>query len=176
MAKILLIYSTTDGQTLKICQRIQALLTKLEQQVDLVSIAEAQRLDLAGFDKIIIGASIRYGHHQPAVKAFIHQHQAILDSKANAFFSVNVVARKPAKAQPHTNPYLKKFLKQISWQPKLLAVFAGKLDYPSYHAFDCSVIRLIMWLTGGPTAPDTVVEFTDWQQVAAFAAAIDEMA
>lgn len=175
MSKILLIYSTTDGQTLKICQRIRGLLTKPEQQVTVVSITEAQSLDMTVFDKIVIGASIRYGHHQPSVEAFIRQHQALLDSKANGFFSVNVVARKPAKSQPHTNPYLKKFLKQISWQPKQLAVFAGKLDYPSYSIVDRLVIRMIMWITRGPTDPTTVIEFTDWEQVAAFANVIDRM-
>ncbi len=40
-----------------------------------------------------------------------------------------LVARKPEKNTPETNPYLKKFLKQISWQPMELAVFAGRIDY-----------------------------------------------
>jgi len=47
-------------------------------------------------------------------------------------------------------------------------VFAGKLDYPRYGALDRMIIRFIMWLTDGPTAADTVVEYTDWQRVDAF--------
>lgn len=31
------------------------------------------------------------------------------------------------------------------------------------------MIRLIMWMTHGPTAPDTVKAFTDWEQVNQFA-------
>jgi menaquinone-dependent protoporphyrinogen oxidase len=31
------------------------------------------------------------------------------------------------------------------------------------------MIRFIMWLTKGPTDPATVVEFTDWARVDAFA-------
>jgi len=89
--------------------------------------------------------------------------EQILNSKPNAFFSVNVVARKP-----ETNPYLKKFLKQISWQTKEPAVFAGKIEYQRYHFLDRQMIRLIMWMTKGPTDPETVVEFTDWKQVEAF--------
>lgn len=174
MSQILIIYSSTDGQTLKICQRLQALIPQ-SQQVKRVSIDEVGTVDLAAFDKIVIGASIRYGRHHPKIKTFIAQHRHTLDSKANAFFSVNVVARKAAKSQPHTNPYLQRFLKQIAWKPKHLAVFAGKLDYPSYNAFDRWVIRLIMWMTGGPTNPNTVVEFTDWAQVAAFAKVIEQM-
>ena len=37
------------------------------------------------------------------------------------------------------------------------------------------MIRLIMWITGGPTDPATVVEFTDWQQVEAFAQVVSEL-
>jgi len=174
MSRILIIYSTTDGQTLKICQRLQTLLSPTHQ-LQLQAIDEIEAVDLAEFDKIVIGASIRYGRHNPKVAAFIAGNTQLLDSKANAFFSVNVVARKPAKSQPQTNPYLQRFLKQIAWKPKHLAVFAGKLDYPSYSSFDRWVIRLIMWITRGPTDPNTVVEFTDWEQVAAFAKVIDQM-
>jgi menaquinone-dependent protoporphyrinogen oxidase len=37
------------------------------------------------------------------------------------------------------------------------------------------MIRLIMWITKGPTDPKAVVEFTDWQQVEAFGRLIAEM-
>ena len=136
---------------------------------------DAGKVDLASFEKIVIGASIHYGRHHPTIHAFIKRNQAILDSKPNAFFSVNVVARKPKKRQADTNPYLKKFLKSISWQPKQLAVFAGKIDYPSYNFVDRTVIRMIMWLTKGPTDPNAIVEFTDWDQVRSFAKTITEM-
>ncbi|MFA7386871.1 MAG: flavodoxin domain-containing protein, partial [Thiohalobacteraceae bacterium] len=64
-----------------------------------------------------------------------------------------------------TNPYLRKFLRQIAWHPRELAVFAGRLDYPRYGFIDRSMIRLIMWMTKGPTDPETVVEFTNCQRV-----------
>jgi len=34
---------------------------------------------------------------------------------------------------------------------------------------------LIMWMTKGPTSPDTVVDYTDWDQVEAFGHRINEM-
>ena len=116
----------------------------------------------------MIGASIRYGKHQPQVTEFINRYQSLLEQKNNAFFSVNIVARKPEKNRPETNPYLIKFLRQISWKPRLLGVFAGKLDYPRYGFIDRQMIRLIMLITSGPTDPKAVIEFTDWQQVEAF--------
>jgi len=138
-------------------------------------LAQADGLELPAFDKFVIGASIRYGKHQPAVAQFIARHQALLESRPNAFFSVNIVARKPEKSQPGTNPYLIKFLRQISWKPKLLAVFAGRLDYPSYGVFDRFMIRMIMRMTHGPTDPTAVIEFTDWAQVQAFGRRVSAM-
>ena len=130
---------------------------------------------LSAFDTIVIGASIRYGKHSPAVYQFIEQNLQILQSKRNAFFSVNVVARKPEKNQPDTNPYLKKFLAQIAWKPKNLAVFAGKINYQLYSCRDRFMIRFIMWLTNGPTDLSTNVEFTDWDQVDDFALTISKI-
>lgn len=168
MASILLLYSTTDGHTFKICGRLQQVIERQGHAVTLVAIDTAAGVDLPAFDAIVIGASIRYGHHGKTVVDFIERHTALLDSKPNAFFSVNIVARKPNKNQPDTNPYLRKFLRRIRWRPKLLAVFAGKLDYPRYRFFDRWMIRLIMWMTKGPTDPTAVIEFTDWMQVEAF--------
>ena len=97
------------------------------------------------------------------------KYKSILDSKDNAFFSVNAVARKPEKCDPETNPYLIKFMKQSAWQPKKLGVFAGKIDYPKYKFFDKHMIRFIMWITNGPTDINESFEFTDWSKVDDFA-------
>lgn len=175
MANILIIYSTTDGHTRRICQRIKRVVEEEDHEVVLAVIDEQPDLDPGLFDKIVIGASIRYGKHRPAVYDFIRRNLVKIESLPNAFFSVNVVARKPEKNQPETNPYLQKFLKQISWLPQNMAVFAGKIDYPIYKFWDRQIIRLIMWMTGGPTDPEAVVEFTDWHKVDDFGRLIAEM-
>lgn len=168
MARILIVYSTTDGHTVKICQRLEQVIQGEGHEVTVVSVDDAEHTDLQAFDTLVIGASIRYGKHGPQVTDFIRRNMTLLNSKANAFFSVNIVARKPNKNQPDTNPYLRKFLRRIAWRPQALAVFAGKLDYPRYRFFDRFMIRFIMWMTHGPTDPTAVIEFTDWQQVEAF--------
>ncbi len=168
MSSILIVYSTTDGHTRKICQHLQRVIERHGNQVSLADIKDINTYRLSDFDKIVLGASIRYGKHGPDVYAFIRHNQALLESKPSAFFSVNVVARKPDKRQADTNPYVRKFLRQISWRPKDLAVFAGKIDYLRYSLWDRNIIRLIMWITKGPTDPTTNIEFTDWVQVEEF--------
>lgn len=169
MARILILYSTTDGHTAKICHRIEEVIGRTGHQVFVSELSKEADFELEDFDQIVVGASIRYGKHSRQVTEFIRKHLSVLASKPSAFFSVNIVARKPEKNTPATNPYLRKFLQQIAWQPDLLAVFAGKLDYPKYGRLDRLMIRLIMKLTKGPTDPTTVIEFTDWKKVDEFA-------
>jgi len=168
MEKIIILYSTTDNYTIKICYKIKEIIEQNDNRVTLLSI-DSEQIELYKFDKVIIGASIRYGKHNKKVYEFIKNNQEVLESKINAFFSVNIVARKPNKNTPETNPYLIKFLKQISWEPKNLAVFGGKLDYQKYGIFDRQMIRFIMWLTKGDTNPKSVIEYTNWEDVDKFA-------
>jgi menaquinone-dependent protoporphyrinogen oxidase len=175
MARIILLYSTVDGHTLEICERLERQLQSDAHETTLMPLEPATCIDLDRFDKIVIGASIRYGKHRPEVAAFIERNVERLDSRPSAFFSVNVVARKPEKKEPQTNPYVRKFLQSISWKPRVLAIFAGKIDYPRYGFFDRNMIRLIMWITKGPTDPGGTFDFTDWTQVDAFAQTVSRM-
>ena len=175
MAAILIVYSTTDGHTRKICQRLRELIEADGHRVTLVSVEEAGAADLAPFDKIVVGASIRYGRHSARVLAFVNDNERALHAKPSAFFSVNIVARKLNKNRPENNPYLQKFLQQVRWRPKLVEVFAGKLNYPRYGVFDRLMIRMIMWITRGPSDSAAVVEFTEWQRVDVFARRVARM-
>ena len=168
MANTLILYSTTDGHTVDICKRLRSVIEQAGGTAELLDLIDRPTLEGREFDKIVIGASIRYGKHQPAVYEFIKTNRATLEAHPNAMFSVNAVARKPEKNTPETNPYFQKFLKQIDWQPQNLAVFAGKISYPDYGFVDKNMIRFIMWMTKGPTDPTTVNEFTDWDKVDEF--------
>ncbi|MCL2912714.1 menaquinone-dependent protoporphyrinogen IX dehydrogenase [Shewanella corallii] len=167
MSKTLILYSSVHGHTHKICERIKQQLCELGEDVTLSTFVEAP--SLTEFDKVLIGASIRHGKHNPAVLTYVNEHRDELDSKQNGFFSVSLVARKPMKNTADTNPYMQAFLSQVSWQPKMLEVFGGRLNYGGYGAMDRNIIRFIMWITKGPTDPNVDIDFTDWNKVEAFA-------
>ncbi|MCU7995829.1 menaquinone-dependent protoporphyrinogen IX dehydrogenase [Shewanella glacialipiscicola] len=166
MKKILIIYSSVHGQTQKIATKLAQQLIGLGNSVVTADIKDAPALN--EFDKVIVGASIRHGKHNPRLYEFIEKHQTVLASKVSGFFSVSLVARKPTKNTPETNPYMQAFLSKTTWRPQLLRVFGGNLNYPGYNTLDRNVIRFIMWLTKGPTDPVTNVEYTDWHKVIEF--------
>lgn len=172
MKPILIAISTTDGHTMQIGERLRQVLRSRGATVLLKRLGECGADDVAASGCVVVGASIRYGKHQPQVAEFITRHQAALEARPNALFSVNVVARKPGKDVPEGNPYLQKFLRTIAWKPQRLAVFAGRIDYPSLGFADRTMIRLIMWITKGPTDASRAWEFTDWSRVEAFGEAL----
>ena len=168
MSGSLIIYSSTDGQTKIICEKIKNF-SQNSESIKIISLEEASDFNLQSYEDIIIGASIRYGKHNKNLYKFISSNKETLEKKRSAFFSVNVVARKPEKNTPETNPYMKKFLKISNWKPDKLGVFAGKVNYPNYGFFDKYIIQFIMFITKGPTDTSKSFEFTDWSKVEDFA-------
>jgi menaquinone-dependent protoporphyrinogen oxidase len=175
MRQIGFVYSTVDGHTAEICERLTQIVEEAGFEATMLELTPDSVVDLGAFDQVVIGASIRYGKHRPEVARFINENVAVLESRQGVFFSVNAVARKPEKKEPHTNPYVRKFLKTISWQPALIGIFGGRIHYARYRFWDRTMIRFIMWMTNGPTALDSNVDFTDWDDVATFGRAICEL-
>ena len=173
MTKTLIIYSSTDGQTTKICNKL--IEKNFKNEAKLCSLDEAIKEDLKIYKKIIIGASIRYGKHKPEVLEFVNKNLQILNKKKSVFFSVNVVARKPEKNSPDTNPYIIKFFKKTKWIPKKIGVFGGKVDYPNYNFLNRFIIRFIMLVTKGPTDITKSYEFTNWDVIKKFAQDLDNL-
>ncbi|WP_299020912.1 menaquinone-dependent protoporphyrinogen IX dehydrogenase [uncultured Photobacterium sp.] len=168
MEKVLLLHSGCDGQTVKILRYIE------EQmgtgcQCELKDLNMLPEIDFANYQRVLIGASIRYGHLNKKLYEFIRINQQALEKHKVGFFCVNLTARKEGKNTPETSVYMKTFLKKSPWQPKLQAVFAGALRYPRYSWFDRVMIQFIMRLTGGETDPTKEVEYTDWDKVSLFA-------
>ena len=168
MAKALFLYSSREGQTKKILNYIKEEMAEFDCDIrDLHTVGD---VDFAQYDKVLIGASIRYGHLNKKLYQFIEHNLTQLQSNKVAFFCVNLTARKEdqGKDTPEGSAYIKTFLEKSPWQPSLIGVFAGALYYPRYNFFDRTMIRFIMTMTGGETDTSKEVEYTNWQKVSLF--------
>ena len=161
--KKIFIYSSSNGQSLKICE---ALNKNKESLIIDMDTSKTTKLD--NFDQIVIGASVKYGDHNKKVYEFVKKNRALLEKKKTVFFSVNATARKSEKNKPKTNPYIIKFLKKTNWTPDHIGVFAGMIDFPNYNFIEKYIIKLIMWITNGPTDTSKTFEFTNWEDVKKF--------
>ena len=172
---ILILYSSRFGQTLKISQALKHQWQDAGAQVTLANLEQTAGIDLAQFDKIVIGASIRYGHFAKCLDAFTAVQTQQLNHIPSAFFSVSILANKAHKSTPETHTYTRKFFEQSAWQPKLVGIFAGELAYHKYHLVDRYLMKLVMKINKGETNTQAHIEFTDWHKVQQFGAQVMTM-
>ena len=119
---------------------------------------------------------MRYGHVLPEAAKFLTAYAGRPDAPPLALALVNLVARKPSRRAPDTNPYLKRTLARYRLKPAIATAFGGRLNYPKYGFFDKQIIRLIMAMTGGVADGRSDIEYTDWAQVDDFAAEVVALA
>ncbi len=175
MAQSLLIYASHDGQTARIMNTIADRLRSKGVDVDVLSLCAKPPVRalndevLSEYSSVLVGSPIRYGHHLLSIQKFIAENQHWLNQVRSGFFSVNLSARKPNRNTPDTNPYVKRVLEHVGWQPDMIEVFAGALQYSRYPFYDRLMIQLIMKITGGSTDTSKDIDYTDWSRVTAFA-------
>ena len=80
MKKTLIVYSSTDGHTLLICERIKKIIEN-HTNVYIINAEETSNLDLNEFDCVVLGASIRYGNHKQSLYTFVIKMKLCLPEK-----------------------------------------------------------------------------------------------
>lgn len=170
MKSVLVLYSSRQGHTARIARAICASIAAGGGRGEMMELTEAthEGVDWDRHDVVALGAPVLYGTYDKRVFEFITAQQDVLRRKPSSFFNVSVVARTPEKRTVEGNRYMQKFLALSPWKPQDLKVIAGKVDYPSWAWHERFMIRLIMKYTDGPTDPTTVIDYTDWDDVAAY--------
>jgi menaquinone-dependent protoporphyrinogen oxidase len=168
-------YATRDGQARRIAEHICRRLNDGRKPPTSRNLLPTPPppAELAQASLIVLVAAVRYGKHLPEVERFLNAYCALPSPPPIALASVNLSARKPGKTTGSGNPYLRKTIARHRLVPAAAVAFAGRLDYRRYNWRDRQIIRFIMLLTGGPTDPDTCIEYTSWNAVGEFA---DEIA
>lgn len=171
MNSVLVVYHSQGGHTARIARRIWETVIAEGNQADMMSVVEADRegVDWDKYDLIIVGAPVMYGKYPKIFMNFVEKHKTVLNSKTHSFFNVSLMARSPLKATPEANRYMQRFLKKSPWNPRDVKCIAGKVDYPNWSWIDKKIIQIIMTMVKGPTDPNTVIDYTDWEDVKSYA-------
>jgi menaquinone-dependent protoporphyrinogen oxidase len=170
MTSLLVLYWSRRGHTAKIARHVRDGAIAAGARADALDLRDAMRtgVDWDRYDVVALGAPVIYGTYDKPFLRFVAANRTRLDAKANSFFNVSVVARTPEKARVEGNRYMQKFLELSPWKPKDLKVIAGKVDYPAWRWYEVFMIRLIMKYTDGPTDRLAVIDYTNWDDVAAY--------
>lgn len=182
MSTVLLAYSTWNGQTRRIAERIAASLRAKGRAVDLVDVAAVPpAFDIARYDAAIVAASIRMGKHPPTMIAFVRKHRDRLAAIPNMFFTVSLSAYgvvdptasadRRRRASAEVAKTIARFVKETGWTPNVTHSAAGALLYLQYGFFLRMLMRFISGVVGASTDMSRDHEYTDW---AAVERAVDE--
>jgi menaquinone-dependent protoporphyrinogen oxidase len=165
-------YTTTEGQTRRIAERIAAILREHDVSSEAFDIARpaASPIDWSRVRGVVVGASLHLGRHQRAAREFVSVHRWELSARPSAFFSVSLSAGSDDPAEASAARRLaEEFVKSAGWRPEVLACFAGRLAYTQYGLLKRLVMQGIARREGAPTDASRDHEFTDWAAVRRFA-------
>jgi len=170
MKPVLVLYWSRRGHTARVSRRICAAIVEAGGRAEMMDVQEAihEGIEWDRYGIVAVGAPVIYGTYDAPFLDFVAAHQPQLHARPNSFFNVSVVARTPEKATVEGNRYMQKFLQLSTWKPRDLKVIAGKVDYPSWRWYEVLMIQLIMKATHGPTDRKAVIDYTQWDDVAAY--------
>jgi menaquinone-dependent protoporphyrinogen oxidase len=169
MANILVLYHSYDEQTARIAQRMAEVIGKAGNSVTVERFGKGPLGSLARYDGVLIGAAIRYGHHDRGLEKAVKQRAAELSARPNAFFSTCLSAGGPGHKPAEAQRYLDHFSRNTGWKPDAAVSIAGALRYSKYNPFIRLLMKLIVGHAGGETDASRDYEYTDWAAVERFA-------
>jgi menaquinone-dependent protoporphyrinogen oxidase len=170
MARILVVYGTTEGHTAKVAGAIAETLHRLGAVVEVTAADEAAAAP-DGYDAVIVAASVHAGRYQRSVEKWARTHAAALSRKPAAFVSVCLgVLQKDPKVQQDLQAILDRFVATTGWRPAVVKLVAGALPYTRYGWVKRLVMKRIVGKAGGDTDTHRDFEYTDWTELSRFAA------
>lgn len=178
MSRILVVYSTREGQTYKISKAIADELIRLGNQVDVFEVSLVPPgLRIMEYQGVIVGASVHYSRFAPEVEYWVKDHVADMTRVASSFFSVclGMLQLNNAQVQAEERRIVLKFLADSGWAPNTWTLFAGGLPYTKYNSVLRYVMKKISLRVGRGTDTSRDYEYTDWEQVRGFAREFDSL-
>ena len=169
MARILVLYGTTTGQTAKIAQAIGDTLRQQGASVDVIEV-NPEWPEPEDYQAVVVAASVHGGKYQRPVRRWVRVNADELNARPTAFVSVclGVLQHEP-QAQEEVAAIMTRFLTAAGWRPTVTKTVAGALLYTQYNPFLRWVMKRITRKAGGDTDTSRDYEYTDWSDVRTFA-------
>ena len=166
MANIYVPYGSVEGQTAQIAEYIAELIRAQGHQAEPADLKHAGENLPAGYDAVIVAASVHMGKHEGFVTDFVKKNRGELDRLPSALVSVSLAAHGDGQS---AEGYVEKFEEETGWRPAHVGLFAGALLYTHYNFLKRQLMKRITKDKGSPdldTSRDYV--YTEWDGVQRF--------
>ena len=166
--KVLIVYSSREGQTARIAQRMGDVATKLEGiTVSVASIKDVGENEVALADVFVVAGSVHFGRHDRSLVKFVREHLSVIASRSSAFVSVSG-AMAQFGGRDEAQRYAEAFLEATGWNPDRTELFAGAMVFTKYNFLLRWVMRRMASSKGLDTDTSHDYEYTDWDAVEKF--------
>lgn len=163
MARILIVYGTTEGQTRKVAAHLATVAREVGADVEMYDATSLPpSLTVGPFTGVFVAASLHAGHHQAAIAHFIRSNLHALNAANATFLSISLSAAGDEKDRDEAWTCAKQFLSDTGWHPTYTHIVAGALRYTQYDFFRRWIMKRIAKEKGAPTDTSRDVEYTDW--------------
>jgi menaquinone-dependent protoporphyrinogen oxidase len=171
MSRILIIYGTTDGHTGKIARMLHGTFESESVPSETADVNEVSPdVHPEEYDGVIVLGSVHAGRHQPALVRWVGVHAYALNLVPGAFLSVCLaVLDKRPEAQREVVAAMDRFVQSTGWRPQIRKPVAGALLYRRYGWLKRWIMKRIVARAGGDTDTSRDYEYTDWNELRAFA-------
>jgi menaquinone-dependent protoporphyrinogen oxidase len=146
--------------------------------LDVIDVA-ASAADPAGYDHVVLAASLHIGKHEREMVAFVRANEAKLAHVPTSFLSISMSEagaedpcaheRAAREAAANVKGAIHRFLADTGLHPGRVMPVAGALKYLEYGWLVRFVMKRISKAEGGPTDTSRDYEMTDWVSLARFA-------
>ena len=170
MSRVLILYGTTDGHTRWIADAIARALQLGGLQADVIEAGTRDPL-MSQYAAVIVAASVHAGKYQPAVLQWATRHAAELNAMPSAFISVSlgILQKTDPKVMAEIESIAQRFAATTGWRPTTIKHVAGALLYTRYNFVKRWIMKRIVARAGGDTDTSKDYDYTDWNEVRAFA-------
>ena len=169
MAKIAIVFGTTEGHTRKIAEQIGDWLEGRHQLTLIDSSDVPPAFEAEEYDAFILAGSLHQEKHQSSLVHFATKHREALHRRPTAFLSVSLTAViKDEKHDRDCRRCMDMFYEETGWYPTVDTPVAGALKYTQYDFFKRMLMRMIAGKEGGDTDTSRDYEYTDWKELRLF--------
>lgn len=170
MSSFLVIYGSGTGQTAKVARFIGTILEERDHSVTTTNVTDASDLEVGDFDAILIGSPVVDRSHLPEIVSFVSEHSEALRDRPTAFFQLSFASILPSEwAQSGAMEWVDELVAGTDWLPDRIGLFPGAIKYTEYNRPTRTLFKLISAVTTGDTDTTRDYEYTDWDEVEAFA-------
>lgn len=174
MKPIAILYATRQGQTRRIAEHIERRVGDQRHQAFALDVRDVHEpLSLAGYEGVILAASVHAGKHEPEMVDFVKRHRDDLEESRATFLSVSLAeagaedGTRPdgerAKASADVQHAIDAFLAETGWRPHRVVAVAGALRYSQYNFLVRFVMKRIARKASMGTDTSRDYEYTDWK-------------